>query len=282
MPQQNGRAEHFNQTLFEKSEAMRHQACLPRSWWEFCVEYSVYVYNRTPIKRLRSKTPYEAINRIKPDISYLRILGCGAYVFLHEDVQHDVLSPHAELMTFIGFTSGVKGWKFMQNTNTIFHATKAVFNENMYPRCPDGSHVNIPAIETGVLPPPDSYLDRDNNIPPEDGDQPPPPPPAEIDLIWHDQGAFWPYMPDAPNRSGGFDFQPPSQPPSPGLSYRTPRTPSLRHRSVTPSHHSSGDSRLRSAHSHSSSGNIRSRSRTLTEEIGTFPRERELFPPTPA
>ena len=45
MPQQNGRAQHFNRTLFEKSEAMRHQACLPRSWWEFCVEYSVHVYN---------------------------------------------------------------------------------------------------------------------------------------------------------------------------------------------------------------------------------------------
>ena len=95
----------------------------------------------------------------------------------------DILSPHAELMTFIGFTSGVKGWKFMRNTNTIFHATKAVFDENMYPRCPDGSRVNIPAIETSVLPPPDSYLDRDNNIPPEDGDQPPPPPPVEVDPI---------------------------------------------------------------------------------------------------
>ena len=92
---------------------MRHQACLPRSWWEFCVEYGVHVYNQTPIKHLKSKTPYEAINRIKPDISHLQILGCGAYVFLHEDVQQDVLSPHAELMTFIGFTSRVKGWKFM-------------------------------------------------------------------------------------------------------------------------------------------------------------------------
>ena len=131
-------------------------------------------------------------------------------------------------------------------------------------------------------PPPDSYLDRDNNIPPEDGDQPPPPLPAKVDPIWCDHGAFWPYVPDAPDGSGGFDSQPPSQPPSPGLSYQTPRTPSLRHRSVTPSHHSSGSGRSRSAHSHPSSGNIRSRSRTLTEEIGTFPHERELFPPTPA
>ena len=113
----------------------------------------------------------------------------------------------------------------------------------MYPRCPDGSRVNIPAIETGVLPPPDSYLDnRDNNIPPEDGDQPPPPLPAEIDPIWRDNGAFWPYVPNAPGGSGWTDSQPPSQPPSPGLSYQAPRTPSTRHRSATPSRHSSENS----------------------------------------
>ena len=233
----------------------------------------MYIYNWTPIKRLKSKTPYEALNRDKPDISHLRILGCGAYVFLHEDVQQDVLSPHAELMTFIGFTSGVKGWKFMRTTNTIFHATKAVFdvfNENMYPRCPDGSRVNILAIETGVLPPSDSYLDRDNNIPPEDGDQPLPPPPAEIDPIWHNQGAYWPYVPDAPDGSSGFDSQPPSQPPSPGLSYRNPRTPSSRHRSVTPSHDSSGNTGSR----HTSSGSTSARSQTLTEPgIPTYEQE---------
>ena len=107
----------------------------------------------------------------------------------------------------------------------------------MYPQCPDGSCVNIPAVETGVLPPPDSYLDRDNNNPPEDGDQPPPLP-VETDPIWC-QGASWPYVLDAPNGSGGDDSQPPSLPSSPGLIYHTPRTPSLRHRSATPSHHPS-------------------------------------------
>ena len=124
--------------------------------------------------------------------------------------------------------------------------------------------MNIPAIETSVLPPPDSYLDnRDNNIPPEDGDHPPPPPPAEIDLIWRDQGAFWPYLPNAPEGSGWSDSQPPNQPLSPGLSYQAPRTPSFRHRSVTLSHHSSGNSCLRSTHGNPSLG---SRSHTLTEE----------------
>ena len=56
--------------------------------------------------------------------------------------------------------------------------------------------MNILAIETGVLPPLDRYLDRDNNIPLEDGDQPLPPPPVETDSIWH-HGYPMPYVPGA-------------------------------------------------------------------------------------
>ena len=126
--------------------------------------------------------------------------------------------------------------------------------------------MNILAIEIGVLPPPDSYLDRDNNIPPEDGDQPPPPLPVEIDPIWQNGGS-WLYVPEPHYGSGGFgSSQPPSQPLSPGLGYRTPRTPSLRHRSVTPSHHAS---------SHHSSERTSARSQTLTEP-GLPDSEREV------
>ena len=50
----------------------------------------------------------------------MHTLGCAAYVFLHKDQHHDALSPHAELMTFIGYADGIKGWKFMRSTNVIF------------------------------------------------------------------------------------------------------------------------------------------------------------------
>ena len=85
--------------------------------------------------------------------------------------------------------------------------------------------------------------------------------PVEIDPIWRDQGAFWPYVPNTYDESGGFDSQPPSQPPSPGLSYRTPRTPSSRHRSATLSHRSSRNT----GSCHTSSGSTSARSQTLTE-----------------
>ena len=86
MHQQNGRAERLNRMLIEKAQALRFEACLPQSYWEFSVEFAVHVYNRTPIKRIAWRTPYEALNGTKPDISHLRVFGCGAYVFIPEDV----------------------------------------------------------------------------------------------------------------------------------------------------------------------------------------------------
>ena len=211
MHQQNGRAEHFNRTLFEKVEAMQHHACLPKSWWEFCVKYTVHVYNRTPIARTKF-TPYDSVNRIKPDISHLRVMGCAAYVFLHEDQHQNKMSPHAELMTFIGFTDGMKGWKFMRSTNAIFHATQAVFDESTFLHCP-GSQASILAIETGVL-----NIDEDN-IPSEDVDSQQAPPAVEADPIWLHGGGYL-YISD--NIMPGDQLPPgdlPVNPPSPSMSY---------------------------------------------------------------
>jgi len=51
--QQNGRAEWLNQTLLEKTQSMRLEACLPDSWWEFAFATATYVYNYTLIKCLK-------------------------------------------------------------------------------------------------------------------------------------------------------------------------------------------------------------------------------------
>ena len=61
-PQQNGRAERFNRTLFEKAEAMCHMVCLPKSWWKFCIKYAVHVYNRMPMQQLKYTSPYMGLN----------------------------------------------------------------------------------------------------------------------------------------------------------------------------------------------------------------------------
>lgn len=118
--QQNGRAERWIQTIMDKAQPMRLEACLPPSWWEFAVGHAVHLYNRTPIRRLQWKTPYEALHGKVPDISHLRVFRCGAYVYLHEEVQTNKLAPKSELMLYLGVTEGIKGHKFMRNATSLF------------------------------------------------------------------------------------------------------------------------------------------------------------------
>ena len=178
MHQQNGRAERLNRTLMEKAQALRFDACLPQNWWEFTVEHAVHLYNRTPVRRLAWRTPFGALNLHKPDISHLRVFGCGAYVFIPEDVRQNKLTPRAEMMIFIGYTSGIKGFKFMRKPNNIiFHAVTALFDEFTFPYCPDNKSRGHTCIGR-------EYPSEDN-IPPEDGG-------------WFDGGAYPPNMPNIP------------------------------------------------------------------------------------
>jgi transposase InsO family protein len=112
--QQNGRAERFNRTIWDKAQALRFQACLPESWWEFAVTHALYLYNRTPVHRLAWKSPHEALMGVKPNVTALRVFGCAAYVYLPPEVHKNKLSAKAELMVFLSYTDGMKGYRFMR------------------------------------------------------------------------------------------------------------------------------------------------------------------------
>jgi hypothetical protein len=166
MHQQNGRAERFIQTIVEKAQAIHLEACLPQNWWEFAVNYVVHIYNRTPLKCSSNdyKTPFKRLHRTKPDVAHLRVFGCGAYVFLPEDMQNNNLSPRSELMTFIGLSEGTKGYIFMRSpNNNVFTSIQALFDETLFPKCPTMHYLGYTPVG---LPPDD--LQGEHNGPPDD------------------------------------------------------------------------------------------------------------------
>ena len=111
--QQNGHIERFNRTLQDKASSLHLDACLPNSWWEYAFMHASFLYNRTPVRHQKWKTPYELLNTDKPDISMQRIFGCGAYVHIPKEVRKWKFTPRGELMTFLSFTKGQKGYLFM-------------------------------------------------------------------------------------------------------------------------------------------------------------------------
>jgi hypothetical protein len=135
MPQQNGHTEHFMRTIMDKAQAMRLEACLPQSWWEFAVNHAAHCYNRTPMSCINWQTPYQLLNNEIPDISHLRVFGCGAYVHMPESCRKNKLSPKSELMIYLGRPSRMKGDMFMHTPNTLFYSDKALFDEMLFPHC---------------------------------------------------------------------------------------------------------------------------------------------------
>ena len=116
---------------------MRLQACLPQSYWEFALDYATHIYNRTPMRRLAWRTPYQYITDEVPSLNYLRVFGSAAYIFIPAEVRVNKMSPKSELMTFIGLAPGGHGWLFVRSpNNVVFTAAQATFDEYLFPKCP--------------------------------------------------------------------------------------------------------------------------------------------------
>jgi len=102
----------------------------------------------------------------KPDISCLRVFGCGAYVYLHPDVCKNKLAPKSELMIHLGEAEGQKGWRFMCTTNRLFYAANVLFNELLFPKCKDKCRPTTRANEPKELQP-SSQPDSPARFPPD-------------------------------------------------------------------------------------------------------------------
>jgi transposase InsO family protein len=101
-PQQNGRAERFNRTIMEKASAMLHHAGMSQGFWETAVVTACHLYNRTPTRSNKWRTPLELWNGTIPDVSYYRVYGCKAYYHVPDHNRHK-LDPKSREAVFVGY-----------------------------------------------------------------------------------------------------------------------------------------------------------------------------------
>ena len=115
-PQQNGRAECFQQTIINKAESTRHAVGLSDGFWKHAVRTAVHIYNVTPISKAEFLTPKEMWSGSKQDISHLHIFGCAAYVHVLKGKRRK-LDPKSQKMIFVGYENLSKGWQFWDAKN---------------------------------------------------------------------------------------------------------------------------------------------------------------------
>lgn len=78
-PQQNGVAERKNRTIVEMACSMMTEKGLPKSFWAEAVLTAIYNLNRSLMKAVLDRTPYEAWFQKKPQVQHLKVFGSIAY-----------------------------------------------------------------------------------------------------------------------------------------------------------------------------------------------------------
>jgi transposase InsO family protein len=106
-PQQNGVAERMSKTIISKSCCMLSNASMGRQLWAEATSTSYYLINMSPSTTIEKKTPMEVWSVSPLDYSQLKVFGFTAYA----QVDNGKLEPRVGKCVFLGYDSGVKGYK---------------------------------------------------------------------------------------------------------------------------------------------------------------------------
>ena len=100
---------------------------LPLSFWGYALETAAFTLNRAPSKSVET-TPYELWFGKKPNLSFLKISGCDAYV---KKLQPNKLESKSDKCVFVGYPK--EGYSFYNKTEgKVFVAGSGVFLEKEF------------------------------------------------------------------------------------------------------------------------------------------------------
>jgi transposase InsO family protein len=107
-PQQNGATERLNRTLVKHARAMLLGQDMSKILWAEALNYATWLKNRLPSRATLGKTPYELINKSKPNLMLAHEFSTPVYVHV---TTRGKLEAKAEEATFVRVDQESKGYR---------------------------------------------------------------------------------------------------------------------------------------------------------------------------
>jgi hypothetical protein len=167
-PQWNGVSERRNRSLLDMVRLMMSQTDPPLSFWGYALKTVVFTLNRVPTKSVE-RTPYEIWTGKCPELSFLKVWGCEAYV---KCLMSDKLTPKSDKYLFVGYLRETKGYYFYNKAEgKVFIAHNGVFMEKEFlSNGVSGSKVQLEEIQEipkNVSAPIDPIQEVQDVVPPD-------------------------------------------------------------------------------------------------------------------
>lgn len=124
--------ERRNRTVVEMTRSCLKEMNLPSKMWGEAVRNSVYILNRVPTRALTGQTPYEAWYERKPNLTYVHVFGCLAYMrTAGRNVQK--LEDRSKRVINLGKEPGTKGYRLYDPLEDRIHVSRDVTFEETEP-----------------------------------------------------------------------------------------------------------------------------------------------------
>ncbi|KAI3510741.1 hypothetical protein L1887_17875 [Cichorium endivia] len=121
-PQQNGVVERQNRSLCEAARTMLNFANLPMYFWAEAISTACFTQNRSYINKRFHITPYEVLNRRKPNVKFLHIFGCRCFILNLKDHFTKFIDKSEEGI-FLGYSQDSKAYRVMNKRNRKIEET---------------------------------------------------------------------------------------------------------------------------------------------------------------
>nr|GEV80502.1 hypothetical protein [Tanacetum cinerariifolium] len=128
-PQQNGVVKRRNRTLVEAARTMLTFENLPSFLWAEAIATACFTQNCSIIHKRFDKTPYELINKRKPNIMFFRVFGCRCYLLTdYKDVGK--LKAKRDIGVFVGYSKESADFRiYNKRTRKIHESVNVNFDE---------------------------------------------------------------------------------------------------------------------------------------------------------
>ena len=131
-PEQNRVSKHLNRTLMNRVRVILHDSQLDKKLWSEIANMVIYIKNWTSTQGLaRGSTPHKAWfgEEEWPDLSYLQLLGCNAYVHMPKE-KRKKLDNHSMDCRLVGYNISNIDRLWDPNKKIIVQARDVVFDKN--------------------------------------------------------------------------------------------------------------------------------------------------------
>jgi hypothetical protein len=115
-----GRVERMHRTLMSKARTMRIYAQLPPFLWDEFYLTASHLHTKTTTKSLAKKTPWQIWYNKTPDYSYMREIGCRAFVLIQNRSNPKIFERSIECV-LVGYNLNSKSYRCYNPKTKVIH-----------------------------------------------------------------------------------------------------------------------------------------------------------------